>query len=240
MPDAIGHVAFGPTSFHFNGRRKKKLREKINSPAAPTAPINPAQKSSETPTAAPPPEAVVEKEPSPTAAKEETPTAPTPPNPIPAKSGSTSVFAKGKAGFMKQVKEEVKKIQEETPKGTIDAEKLPQIWSKLQVEAQKNEDLHLLSLLQRGEPELVGDHELLIPYFNALERETLAERKEWIAESLRGICGVYPLLTLVEKEDSEAKKENLLYTPKEKLEYLLEQNPMVSDLLQKFNLNVDY
>ena len=240
MSDAIGHVAFGPTSFHFNGRRKKKLREKINSPAAPTAPITPTQKSSETPTSASPPETVVEKELSPTAAKEETPTAPTSPNPIPAKSSSTSVFAKGKAGFMKQVKEEVKKIQEETPKGTIDAEKIPQIWSKLQVEAQKNEDLHLLSLLQRGEPELVGDHELLIPFFNALERETLAERKEWMAESLRGICGVYPLLTLVEKEDSEAKKENLIYTPKEKLEYLLEQNPLVADFLQQFRLDVDY
>jgi hypothetical protein len=61
-----------------------------------------------------------------------------------------------------------------------------------------------------------------------------------MAETLRGICGVYPLLNLVEKEDGEAKKENLLYTPKEKLEYLLEQNPMVSDLLQKFNLNVDF
>lgn len=154
--------------------------------------------------------------------------------------GPTSVFAKGKEGFLKKVKEEVKKIQEETPKGVIDAQEFPKIWTQVQAAAQKNEDPHLLALLQRGEPELKGDHELLIPFFNALEKETFAERREWMAEEFRRICGVYPQITFVEKEDAEAKQENLLYTPKEKLEYLLEQNPLVSDFLKKFNLDVDF
>lgn len=157
------------------------------------------------------------------------------------KSGNpTSVFAKGKEGFLKKVKEEVKKIQEETPNGVINPQEFSGIWAQLQVAAQKNDDPHLLALLQRSEPELKGDHELLIPFFNALERETFAERREWIAEELRRICGVYPQINLIEKVDTEAQSESLLYTPKEKLAYFLEQNPLVSDFLQKFNLDVDF
>jgi len=138
------------------------------------------------------------------------------------------------------VKEEVKKIQNETPKGIIESSKISEMWIQIQASAQKNEDLHLLALLQRGEPVLVGDHELVIPFFNALERETFSEKREWLAEEIRGICGVYPQLTFVEKDDASANKENLIYTPKEKLEYLLEQNPLVADLLQQFKLDVDY
>jgi hypothetical protein len=61
-----------------------------------------------------------------------------------------------------------------------------------------------------------------------------------MAEEFRRICGVYPQITFVEKEDSEAKNESLIYTPKEKLEYFLEQNPLVSDFMKKFNLDVDF
>jgi hypothetical protein len=236
LPDAIGHVAFGPTSFHLIGRRKKKLREKIHNATVGAPAIQPPVENS-----APP--APVLEESKPASGSEPLPIAPPPSPSAPAlKSGSspTSVFAKGKEGFLKKVKEEVKKIQEETPKGVIDSLEFPKIWTQLQVATQKNEDPHLLALLQRCEPELKGDHELVIPFFNALEKETFAERREWMAEEFRRICGVYPQITFVEKEDSEAKNESLIYTPKEKLEYFLEQNPLVSDFMKKFNLDVDF
>jgi hypothetical protein len=153
---------------------------------------------------------------------------------------SKSVFSKGKMGVLEKAKVLVEKKLEEIPNGKISSEMLQKTWPELILAAQKLDQLHLVALLQRTNPELNGEHEILIPYFHKLERETLAEQKDWMANQWKSITGVFPLLTFEERLDTESNKPNLPYTPKEKLMYLLEKNESIRNLMENLGLDIDF
>jgi hypothetical protein len=151
-----------------------------------------------------------------------------------------SVFSKGKMGVLEKAKVIVEKKLEEVPNGMITSEMLKKTWPELIVAAQQMEQLHLAALLQRTNPERRGDHEILIPFYHKLERETLAEQKDWMANQWKNICGVFPLFTFEERLDSESNKPNLPYTPKEKLAYLLDKNQSILSLIETLGLDIDF
>lgn len=115
----------------------------------------------------------------------------------------------------------------------IDEEKMQKIWSEILKNYDERNEINLYASLSKYPVELVDGHFLKIIYDNKSQAESISKEKSFILEKMRAALRNDNLQ--IKLEMSELKQQKA-YTQAEKLEKLIENNPAISLLKVKLDL----
>jgi len=138
------------------------------------------------------------------------------------------------------VKTEEKKTEEQKITDTasdkpLDLEQLRKVWNEF-AELRKNQ-LAEYQLLKRGY--VFKENKLSITLDNPIEEQFLQGIRSPLIAYLRDKMSNSLLLVVGIMREEEASRP-MIYTNKEKFDYLLDKNPALKDLQQRFGLDADY
>lgn len=117
----------------------------------------------------------------------------------------------------------------------IDPEGLRKAWAEF-TELKKNQ-LAEYQLLKRDY--ILQDNKIIITLNNPIEEPFLQGIRTSLIAYLRDKMSNHSLMVTGVMRELEASRP-MIYTNKEKFEYLLEKNPVLKDLQERFGLDADY
>ena len=119
----------------------------------------------------------------------------------------------------------------------VGQERLESVWKKLFSELESEGEYNLAALLNLDVPRLKNKTEIHLNFPNKTNKVELESQKVKVLEAL-GDELKNDLLTLVIQVNEEEQK-NYIYTPKEKYEQLVKINPVVDDIREEFDLDLN-
>ena len=119
----------------------------------------------------------------------------------------------------------------------VGQERLESVWKKLFSELESEGEYNLAALLKLDVPRLKNKTEIHLNFPNKTNKVELESQKVKVLEAL-GDELKNDLLTLVIQVNEEEQK-NYIYTPKEKYEQLVKINPVVDDIREEFDLDLN-
>lgn len=141
-------------------------------------------------------------------------------------------------------KEREQKIEDEEedltnkPKDPVDQKVLEKIWKEFALEEQEKGKLLLYNVLNEAVPKLENETEIhfVIGHYSA--EVEFNNEKHLLLSFLKKKLNNYHIQLYYRIE--EIKEENKLYTNRDKFEFLQKKHPVLNQLMQRFNLEVDY
>jgi len=119
----------------------------------------------------------------------------------------------------------------------LDEKRVCDLWSRYARSIEQS-DTHLYTLMQR-QPKVDGNVVIAMVSTGLQETKMLDSRD--LVDFLRKETGVSSLVLRVEVEEDKAEvNRRVVYTSREKLEFMIEQNPSIAELVKKFSLDVDF
>jgi DNA polymerase III subunit gamma/tau len=125
----------------------------------------------------------------------------------------------------------------ELPAETISAERFSEAWKKL-AEMQKSDSHGLFLAMTKYEPLLNKDGLIVVFLDNAIQEDIIRERKLELLSHLRKELNNYSLK--IESRIKENDFKQKAWLPREKLENLMEKNPLIAKLKKELDLDFDY
>lgn len=125
----------------------------------------------------------------------------------------------------------------ELPADNITADQFSEAWKRL-VDMHKSESHGLYLAMTKYEPLLNKDGLIIVFMDNAIQEDIISERKLELLSHLRKDLNNYSLN--IETRIKENGFKQKAYLPKEKLEILIEKNPLVAQLKKDLDLDLDY
>ena len=119
----------------------------------------------------------------------------------------------------------------------VGQERLESVWKKLFSELESEGEYNLAALLNLDVPRLKNKTEIHLNFPNKTNKVELESQKVKVLGAL-GDELKNDLLTLVIQVNEEEQK-NYIYTPKEKYEQLVKINPVVDDIREEFDLDLN-
>ncbi len=116
-------------------------------------------------------------------------------------------------------------------------ELLLNLWATCAQKAKDDNKIHLYTLLTSNEPVLTSPTQITVIVENAALESTLQAEKVALLNFLRSSLKNFDL-DLVAKKASNTK-EKKIYTSTDKYKYLLEKNPKLAEMRQRFNLEIN-
>ena len=125
----------------------------------------------------------------------------------------------------------------EVPNDEISAGQFSQVWKEL-AEDYRQESHGLFLALTKYEPLLNKDGIIVVFLDNAIQEDMVSERKVELLSKLRKALNNYGLQMETRIKENGFKQK--AYLPKEKLEKLIEKNPLIAKLKKELDLDYDY
>jgi DNA polymerase III subunit gamma/tau len=125
----------------------------------------------------------------------------------------------------------------ELPADNITADQFSEAWKRLSG-MQRSESHGLYLAMTKYEPLLNKDGMIVVFLDNAIQEDIISERKLELLSHLRKDLNNYSLN--IETRIKENGFKQKAYLPKEKLEMLIEKNPLVAQLRKDLDLDLDY
>ncbi len=124
------------------------------------------------------------------------------------------------------------------PKDPVDQKVLEKIWKEFALEEQKKGKLLLFNVLNETVPKLENEIEIHFVVGHYSAEVEFNNEKHLLLSFLKKKLNNYHIQLYYRIE--EIKEENKLYTNRDKFEFLQKKHPVLSQLMQRFNLEVDY
>ncbi len=180
----------------------------------------------------------------PTSEKKEIQTVvPPKPTPTPPRSATTSIPSglslkiHGEANSDDDTEGDEEPDPLEVPNDEISAGQFSQVWKEL-AEDYRQESHGLFLALTKYEPLLNKDGIIVVFLDNAIQEDMVSERKVELLSKLRKALNNYGLQMETRIKENGFKQK--AYLPKEKLEKLIEKNPLIAKLKKELDLDYDY
>ena len=137
---------------------------------------------------------------------------------------------------MMKPKQEAKPIDySNLPKEPFTEEKMRELWTKYAYSI-RNKDIEFFGTLTHKPPLLIGVSTIQIAVFNSTQENDINTHRQELLHYLRSNLKNYEIDIVV--VINEAERQEIAFTPQQKLKKLIEKNPKLGLLKEKLNLEL--
>lgn len=125
--------------------------------------------------------------------------------------------------------------EQEQPKDPFELEDLKALWNEYIDQLKKERKLNIASILSMNNIELENTDQILFTVANEMNKVEVNREMEQLLPFIRKRLNNFAIQ--IKLSVSENVKEETVYSPTEKYQYLLKLNPALEDLKNKFDLD---